>query len=358
MNMNDFRKNIFLNSQYCSYYIDKGCTILAGVMRSFGYKYAVKLPQEKLAEVNAVYRKFITLMNCIVGAEILLYVYLFMFPCFLKLIKLPFFVMAFTLSVIPLLMLYLTYIAVNYFYEKYLVKYVGTFQRVKFQPTIYNIEPVAYETYKKTSKKSVYVLAVMMVIFLYFVFMPVAIDNTVSAGKYQQALRTASLYLKFIPISSDVYAQRAYSNFKLEKYKDAEADYELANAYSMSNIFDIDILGVKTYYLPCDEMIKEFDAEIASRDKKIEKQFFMAEKANYLMKNKKYNQALAIYNELINTYINREDIAFTPEEIYYNRGRAKTFTGDIQGARIDTAIARKMCAECEYNFDTKLVRKP
>lgn len=72
MDIKDFRKNIFLNSQYCTYYIDKGCTVLAGIMRSFGYKYAVKLPQEKLAQVNAVYRKFTTLMNCIVGIEILL----------------------------------------------------------------------------------------------------------------------------------------------------------------------------------------------------------------------------------------------------------------------------------------------
>lgn len=358
MNMNDFRKNIFLNSQYCNYYIDNGCTVLAGVMRSLGYKYSIKLPREKMAQVNAVYRKFTTLMNCVVGAEILLYVYLFMFPCFLKLIKLPFFVMALTLSIIPLVMLYLTYIAINYLYENYLTRYVGTFQKVKFVPTIYNIEPEAYEKYRKTPKKSIYVMAVMMIAFLYYALMPMVIDNQVAAGKFENALKSANLYSKFVPISSDVYAQRAYAKFKLAKYEEAVVDYKLANDYSMSNVFDLDILGVKTYYQPFDTMINEFDKEIAKRDKKFEKQFLMAEKANYLMKNKKYNQALAIYNELINTYKTREDTAFAPDEVYFNRGRARALIGDVQGARVDTEIARKMCADCEYNFDTNLVRKP
>ena len=358
MNMNDFRKKIFLNSQYCTYYIDNGCTVLAGIMRSFGYKYAVKLPQEKMTQINAVYRKFTTLMNCIVGVEILLYIYLFMYPNYLKLLQMPFFVMGLILSVIPLVMLYLTYIAVNYLYENYLARYVGTFQRVKFVPTIYNIEPATYEAYRKTPKKSVYVMAVMMIAFLYYALMPMIIDSQVSAEKYEKAVKSANVYSKFVPISPDVYAQRAYAEFKLGKYENAVKDYGLANDYSLSNIFNLDILGVKTYYLSFDAMINEFDAEIARRDKKIERQFLMAEKANYLMKNKKYNQALAIYNELINAYKTREDIAFAPDEIYFNRGQARTLTGDAQGARVDMAIAKKMCADCEYNFDTNLVRRP
>ncbi len=358
MDMNDFRKSIFLNSQYCNYYIDKGCTVLSGVMRSIGYKYSVKLPKEKMTQINAVYRKFTTVMNCLVGAEIILYVYLFMFPCFLKLIKLPFFVLALTLCIIPLIMLYLTYIAVNYLYENYLTRYVGTFQKVKFLPNIYNIEPEAYEKYRKTPKKSIYVMAVMMIAFLYYALMPMVIDNQVSAEKYDKAVKSADVYSKFIPISPDVYAQRAYAKFKLGKYEEAAADYKLANDYSMSNVFNMDILGVKTYYFPFDLMINEFDAEIARRDKKIEQQFIMAEKANYLMKNKKYNQALGIYNELVNTYKNRQDTAFAPDEIYFNRGRARALTGDAQGARTDTEIARKMCSECEYDFETNLVRKP
>ncbi len=358
MNMNDFRKKIFLNSQYCNYYIDRGCTVLAGIMRSFGYKYAVKLPQEKLIQINATYRKFTTLMNCLAGAEILLFIYLFMFPYFLKLTELPFFIMALSLSAIPLVMLYLTYILINCLYENFLTRYVGTYQKIKFQPNIYNIDPEAYKLYRETPKKSIYVMAFVIIAFIYYAFTPLVINTTVTNGKYKNALNMSNIYLKIIPISPDVYAQRAYSKFKLGNYKDAVADYKLANAYSLSQVFNLDILGVKTYYLPFDEMIKEFDLEIAKREKKVEKQFILAEKANYLLKNKKYNQALTIYNELINTYKNREGIAFAPEEIYYNRGKIRALAGDISGARTDTEIARKMCAECEFSLDTKFVNKP
>lgn len=358
MNMNDFRKKIFLNSQYCTYYIEKDCTIIAGIMRSFGYKYAVKLPKEKLAQINAIYRKFTTLVNCLVGVEILLYVYLFMFPCFLNLIKMNYFVLALSLSIIPLVMLYITYIAVNYLYENYLNRYVGTFQKVKFQPDIYSIEPEAYETYRKTPKKSVYVMALIMAIFLYFVLMPIGIDTMVAKGKYKNALNASNIYSKLIPISSDVYAQRAYSKFKLGKYEDAVADYKLAEAYSLSDVFNLDILGVKTYYMPFNAVIDEFDAEIAKCEEKPEKQFLMAEKANYLMKNKKYNQALAIYNELISSYLKHEDIAFAPDEVYFHRAEARTQLGDIRGAKTDNAIAKKMCPDCKYSFDTKLIRMP
>ena len=90
-------------------------------MRSFGYKYAVKLPDEKIEQVNIVYRKFTTLINCIMGVEILLYIYLFVFPYYLKLLQMPFFVMALILCAIPLVMLYLTYIAVNYLYYNFLL---------------------------------------------------------------------------------------------------------------------------------------------------------------------------------------------------------------------------------------------
>lgn len=358
MNLNDFRKKIFLNSQYCTYYIDKSCTVLAGIMRSCGYKYAIKLPEEKLTQVNVVYRKFTTLMNCLVFVEIVLYLYLFVFPFYLKLLQLPIFIMALILSVIPLVMLFLTYVSVNRFYEKYLEKHIGTFQKVKFQPTIYNIEPATYTTYKNTPKKSVFIIAAIMLVFLYYALMPLVIDTAVTTEKYDLALKSANLYSKFIPIFPDVYAQRAYSKFKLGKYQDAIKDYELANDYSLSTAYNMDILGVKEHYLPVQDMLKELDTVIAKQEKNTGKQFYMAEKAKYLMKNNKYQQALLIYDELIKTYKTHEDTGFAPDEVYFGRSKARSLAGDTQGATTDMAIVKKMCSECKYDFETKLVNKP
>jgi hypothetical protein len=358
MDIRDFRKTIFINSQYCTYCIENGNTVLAGIMRNVGYKYAEKFSPEKIQQMNATYRKYTTIMNSIVGLEIILYLYLFMFPNFLNLMQLPFFIAAITLCAIPLIALYLTYIVINNVYEKYLNKTFGEFQKTKFSPTIYNVEPQAYETYLKTSKKSVYVLAFIIIIFAFYTYTPILIDNLVAHENYQSALTISNIFSKIVPIQPDIYAQRAYTKFKLKDYKNAIADFELANAYSKSNAFDLDILGVKLYYLPFDEMINEFDRKIADCEKKHEKEFFMDEKANYLMKHKKYAQALSIYNELLKTYAKGEYIAFSADEVFYNRGLAKKYTGDLHGASIDMQIAHNMCQSCTFDYETKLIRKP
>lgn len=358
MNINDFRKHIFLNSQYCTYYTDKGGTVLAGIMRSCGYKYPVKLEEEKLAIVSSAYRKFTTLINCLIGAEILLYVYFFIFPYFLKLMQMNYFAVVLILSAIPLIMLYLTYIAVNYLYEKFLEKHIGTFQKVKFAPTIYNVAPKAYEKYLQTPKMSSFVLAVILCIFLCYIFTPILIDKLVYTQKYSMAVKTADLYSKVIPISSDTYAERAYAKFRLGKYEDAVKDYELANKYSLSNSFDRDILGVKTFYLAFDEMIKEFDKAINNEENKFTKQYLLTEKARYLMKNKKYDKAINIYDGLMSIYKNQKDINFDLVEVYYNRGFAKAQLGDSAGSKLDIAIAKKMHPEHKLNTETNLIITP
>ena len=358
MNIKDFRKNIFLNSQYCTYYIDNKSTVLAGVMREIGYKCNGRLADEVLAEVGKTYRKYTTIMNSVVGLEIVLYLYAFVFPCYLKLIQLPYFVLALTLSIIPLVMLYLTYISVNCFYENYLKKQIGEFQKIKFKPTIYNIEPSAFEKYKNTPKKSVYVIVFMMVAFLYYALTPMVVDGLISAKQYKIALPVANVYSKIIPIFPDIYAQRAYAKFKMKKYEDAVNDFQLANEYSKSNVYGLEILGIKTYYLPFGDMIKEFDKEIAHRDDAVEKGFLQAEKANYLMKNKKYADALAIYNFLIASYVKGDDTAFAPDEVYFYRGKARQLTGDISGAQKDFDTTRKMCQTCVFDLESNLVTKP
>lgn len=358
MNIKDFRKKVFLNSQYCTYYIDNKLTVLAGVMREFGYKCRGKLSAEVLEKIDETYRKYTTIMNCIVGLEIVLYLYAFVFPYYLKLIQLPFFVLALLLSIIPLVFLYLTYISVNCFYENYLKTQIGEFQKVKFKPTIYNIESSAFEKYKKTPKKSVYVVAFMMIAFLYYAFTPVVVDGLISAKQYKVALSVANVYSKIVPIFSDIYAQRAYAKFKLKKFEDAVSDFQLANEYSNSNVYGLDILGVKTYYLSFNDMVKGFDKEIAHREDEVEKGFLQAEKANYLMKNKKYADALAIYNSLIASYVKGDDTAFAPDEVYFHRGKARQLTGDVIGAQNDFIITKKMCQSCVFDLETNLVNKP
>lgn len=358
MDINDFRKILFLNSQYCISYNDSGKTILAGIMRNFGYKYSINLPAEKLTVINSVYRKFTAVVNSLIALEIILYVYLIVFPYFTEIMNLPFFIAVILVAVIPLFLLYFTYIGVNFFYEDYLKRYIGTFQKVKFEPTLDKIEHEAFLEYKYTSRKSVYVLAAIMFIFVVSVFTPFLIDGLVSGKNYKAALNISNVYLKFVPVNSQVYAQKAFTEFKLKKYKAAVKDFENANKYSLSNTFDWDIAGVKTYYLPKDEMLKEFDNLIQNEEDEGYRQYLLSQKAVYLLKVKDYQAAKNIYDYLISVYKKNEEVQFDIDAVYYRRAKAKYALGDIEGARIDRTIAESACQGCKFDNETSLVREP
>ncbi len=347
MNIYDFRKFIFLNSQYCTYYIDKKTTVLAGILRSNGYKFAVKLPDEKINEINKVYRKFTTILNSIVACELLLYVYLFIFPYFTNLMQMPYFITILTLAAIPLIMLYLTYIVINTLYENYLTRYVGSFQTVKFNPNIYNIEPEAYKKYCETPRKSIYIVALLIIAFCYYLLTPMFIEALIANKKFTFGLKCANLYSKIIPINPEIYEQKAIAKFNLKDYKGAVKDFELANKYSLSNVFDNEILDTKIYYLPYEDMMKTFEKALTVQKDKISTGVIKAKKADYLMKHKKYSEALKIYDELISIHKRGEEIGFSLENAYFNRGKAKQIL-NINGANSDIAIAKRMCPTCNF----------
>lgn len=358
MDINDYRKKIFLNSQYCTYYNERNNTVLAGIMRSFGYRYSVILPDEKLNEINRNYRKFTAVMNACVAVEILLYIYLVIFPYFTEFMKLPFIVSVLLLCLIPLVALYLTYLTVNYLYENYLTRYVGTFQKTKFSPQLSNINEKAFLDYQKTPRKSVYILGILIVIFCLYAFIPVVVEKLNLNKNYKAALSLSNAYLTFVPVSPEVYANRAFAKFNLKQYSSAVKDYELANKYSLSDTFADDILGVKTYYLAKDEMLKEFDNAISSEKEEPVKYLLRYEKATYLLKNEDYAAALNIYNSILTDYENNTKVFFSPAKAYYNRGVAKKALGDVSGAKIDSLYSNRMCPECEFNTETTLVHRP
>lgn len=358
MDINEYRKQLFLKSQYCTYYKVNNNTVLAGILRNNGYRYAVSLPEEKLKEVNQVYRRFTTLLNSVVAVELILYIYLVIFPYYLEFMNLPFFVVVMLLSLIPLVALYLTYIVINSLYENYLARYVGTFQRMKFQPKVKYIEEEAFQKYLKTPRKSVYILVLLILIFFSYVLTPLMINSLNNNKKFNSALRLANGYLTFMPVASNVYAQRAYAKFNLKQYKEAVEDYEKANKYSFSEDFNADIVGVKTYYLPYDQVLNAFDELIAQEKEKPYKYYLMSEKAAYQLKNKDYKKAYNTFNYLINLYEKGTKVFFSPSLVYNNRAIARKFLGDDVGAKADFTASKKMCPDCTFSLNTTMIIKP
>ena len=359
MALNDYRKKIFINSQCCTYYNINKYTILAGIMRSKGYLYSVNLPDEKIKQVNATYRKFTALLNSLVALELILYIYLVIFPNFITFMKMPFWASILILAFIPLVALYLTYLGVNALYENFLSRYIGTFKRTQFKPEIKYIDEKAFNEYENTPRKSVFIILILAVLFFGYIFTPFIISGLNNSKQYNLASNLAGVYLKFVPIAPEVYVDKAYAEFNLKKYNDAVKDYENANKYSLSDSFDDDILGVKTYYLPYKDMLVEFDKAIENEKESSVKYFLRSEKAAYQIKNKDYMPAYKELNTLIKAYEKNEKVFFSPADVYYNRGIVRTVLGDFKGAKFDKEMAHRMCPDCQFDKEiSKLIRKP
>ncbi len=358
MILNDYRKKFFLNSQYCTFFNISNSTVLVGILRNIGYRYSAVLPDEKLKHINKNYRKFNALLNSLIALEIIAYIYFVVFPYYIQLMKFPYYAVILLLSLIPIAALYLTYWGVNLIYEKYLTKYVGTFQKIKFKPDIKNVDEKAFREYLKTPKTSVYFAAVLTVIFCGYVLTPFIIKNLSNAKKFNDVIKISDIYLTLVPIASDIYAQRAYAEYNLKQYKEAVFDYEKANEYSLSDNFSNDILGVKTYFLPFKDMVAEFDKAINNEKEKPIKYLLISEKAAYLLKNNDYKSAYSILDKLVKIYDKREKVYFSPAVVHYNRGKARLALGDKSGAEFDFRIARNMCPECKFNYETRLIQKP
>ncbi len=357
MDIEKIRKVLFLNSQYCNYYFENGDTVFAGIFRKSGYKYAGELAEEKLQEINTAYRNYMTKLNWIVGIGIILYIYLVIFPFFTSFMKLPYLAAVMAMAVFPAAGLFLALIYVNSSFEKYLVKELGTYTKTNFKPDLKNLNQNAYQKYLKTPVKSVFILILVTIIFLLYALLPLNIASLVQRNKYDKALFRSNIYLAFVPFSSDVYARRAYVKFKRKKYKEAVKDFEKANKYSLSDVYNTDILGLKTYYAPKEEVISGFDKLIASQTDEKLKQFYMNEKALYLSKIKDYKGALDIYNVLIPIYEKTpDDVNFSPAKAYFLRGMAKKSLG--QNGNYDFGKAHEMCPSCKYRLNTRLIRKP
>ncbi len=358
MNIRDFRKFIFINSQSCTYYIDRDSTVFAGILRNIGYKYNQKFDGNIIKQIEKDYRKNITALNFIFAFEVILYIYLFFFPLFTKIMALPYFIAIIIFAIIPLIALYVTYFIFNKKYESYLIGLIGKFEQTQFRPNIYNVEPSAYERYVKTPRNSIYAIISIVFLFLLYAYTPNFISNLNIKEKYNSVIKLSNIYLRFVPINSDIYAQRGYANYKLGNFKKAISDYEKANKYSLSNSFDFEILGTKILTMSKDETLQEFDKYINDHEQENFKYFLKSQKAIYLQQNKEYKEALKIYDELITKYEKEKIDTFPADLVYYNRGIIKSIIGDNYGANIDKRKARMMCYDCSFDAILTLVQRP
>ena len=358
MNSELIRKKIFLNSQYNFYYSEKNSTVFRGILKDLGYLYNEEMTEDKINKVSCLYSKMYNLLIALIAIELILYIYFIVFPFYIDFMSYSVVLFVLIFSIIPIVALYLTNIFVNGLYENSLKKLLGNYRKVKYNSNLKNFNELTYKKYLKTEKKSVYIMLLIALIFFSYVFTPSIVKSLINVGKYNTASKISSVYLKFVPVSSDVYSARGYAEYKLKKYKEAAADYEKANKYSMSNSFANDILASKINYLSYDEMIKEFNNAISNETNKLTRSRFLYEKANYEFENQKYMDAIKNYNSLLSTYQKGKNVHYMPEIAFYNRAKAKLATGDKKGALQDYKYANYICPKCNFQYKSTLNARP
>ena len=354
MNRELIRRKIFLNSQYNFYYIEKNSTVFRGVLKDLGYLYNEEMTEDKINKVSCLYSKMYNLLIALIAIELILYIYFIVFPFYIDFMSYSVVLFVLIFSIIPIVALYLTNIFVNGLYENSLKKLLGNYRKVKYNSNLKNFNELTYKKYLKTEKKSVYIMLLIALIFFSYVFTPSIVKSLINVGKYNTASKISSVYLKFVPVSSDVYSARGYAQYKLKKYKEAAADYEKANIYTFSNSFANDILASKINYLSYDEMIKEFNKVISVEDDKLIRSRLLYEKANYEFEHQKYKESIETYNSLLSTYKSGKNVHYRPEIAFYNRAKAKLLTGDKKGALEDYKIVNTICPKCSFEYKSTL----
>lgn len=126
--------------------------------------------------------------------------------------------------------------------------------------------------------------------------------NLIDNQNFEKAIKVSTLGTKLTPKNTEWYALRGYAYFQTDNYEEAIKDYDMAYKLESDNenIMNFDNKIFIKYYLDdFDSAIKDFDTEISNAlDDNIKDQFLW-DKAQFLFNIKRYNEALAIYNDLI-----------------------------------------------------------
>lgn len=355
MDIKDLKKKMFIASRFCNFYNDKDKTVLRGIPLSKGYSFNIKLPQEKIALYNNIYAKCNSAVSYIIILGLVLFLYLGIFPNYLVIIKLLPVLMLLIVVILPVFLslgvLYLT----GVFLERYIEKFIGSFKVVSFKPTIYNIDRDSYNNYtaNSTPQKSAIQFAVMALILGVLMSPLLVLKMQMKSKNYEGIIKTANVYLAVNPLPARIYAMRAYAKYNNQDYKGSVEDYQKANDYSLSNVYDSDKYLAMTKFYDSKDMIAEFDKVIYSTEINAEKYSFIYAKANYQYRIKDYQSALKNYNTIVQAYKNDEKILIQPAELYLRRGKTHEKLGDSYAYRSDLNVAENHCPECNYKAYTE-----
>lgn len=316
---------------------EEGETVIKSINNTFlGYKFNSIFPDEQIDKIRKVIKHYKRLSTTVILIFYFVSIYGLLFNHY-----------EFFTTILPKILFFIGMVIATLgilqcsskLFEIYLKKHYGEFEKIHF-PSSNFIESQSYKDFKfELIKIAVLVLIVIGLyfskVYLFFGSPYETSLNLISSQKYEDAIKVTSLWAKIMPMNPQWYSIRGYARFYLKDYKGAIDDFD--KAYNLeedefkSMNFDNKIY-VRYVLKDYETAIKDFDKEINKNS--TDKNSFLWDKAQFLYNIKKYEEALEIYNELIEA--SEEDRVYLfASRLYFERAQVYKKLGEKAKAQED-----------------------
>lgn len=340
--MNIFRQ-MYKYSPMNFYTTNENKTVIKSINNtSLGYEFDRVFDIEEIKSAWAQIKVHKRISTILIFLTFIALLYEYIFPQYSFLVNNSWYVNAvILLIVIGIVCQIITYFCTKMF-EKNLNKKFGSFKKVKFTPST-NIDEQYYKLFKIEVIK---VLALIIFIIIGFSFISpfYCAKQLLLQQRYKAAVNFTTIGTKIFPIAQEWYSMRGFANYKLGNYQDAIKDFD--KAYKLGaegfNIINFDNkIFIKYTLKDYDGALKDFDREIKRTKDSNEIDEFLWDKAQFLYNINRYEDALTIYNDLIEKAEN-DRIYLLKDRLYYERalvhkklGQEENYQKDIEASGIE-----------------------
>ncbi len=330
-------KMLYKNSPMDFYrYTECNGTVIKSINNtSLGYQFEKMFSESELDNIWGIIRLHKRISTVLIFLFFVTILYKIIFPNYALLLNsnLNLSIIA-VISTIILVYLGITFLSTKIF-EKRLEKVFGKFERVRFVKN--NDINARYYKIFKTELIKVGVLLVSVFLFISLESPVKKANNALSQGQYKKTIRITTLGSMVFPILPDWYSLRGYARFQLGDYeaaiKDYDTAYHLGTDYFNTMNFDNKIY-IKYFLKDYEGAIKDFDTEIKNADGDYERDSFLWDMAQFLYNVNRYEEALALYNELL-TKADSDSVFLLKDRLYLERAQIYQMLGKDDLAQED-----------------------
>lgn len=302
---------------------------------SAGYEFDREFNPEEIHNVWKEIRLHRRISTISIFILFLAALYEFIFPHFSLFLNNTGFINALVMLAVLLIVCNLSTLICQKAFEKRLFKLCGEYKTVKFVPTEH-LDKKYYTIFKFELIKAIAVITIIVSVFMCISPFEMA-QKLVHNGRYAEVIKLTTVGANIFPIAQEWYALRGYAKYKIGDYQGAIADYDTAYKLSADefNIMNFDNkIYIKYYIGEYDSALADFDAEISRARNENERDQFLWDKAQFLYNIKKYEDALAIYDELI---LNADDdrVFLLKDRIYLERAQVHKKLGNAGAVALD-----------------------